>query len=338
MRSGAASSRPSIPFGPAVGPDGGATSRRTAVEHPLGTPLVIANPWAGRRDASILDRLRAALEAKGVRHEVVVTDRAGAATELAERAIDAGRRYLIALGGDGTVHEVINGMVDAERGTARGQGLVLGVVANGSGCDLVRTFGLDRDPETLAGHLATEDVLAIDLGRVRYVGPDGAPRVRVFANIAEVGFGGQVARTASRLPRRLGPGRYSVGIVAAWGAFRRVPARVEHDGGVHEAALCNVVIANGQFFGGGLHVAPRALPTDGRFNLQAWVGSPTDVLRASRQLRTGAHLSRSDVHEWQSSVVRVESARPLAVEADGEALGVGPASFDVLPRAIGLKL
>lgn len=308
------------------------------MEHPLGTPLIIANPSAGRGGASTLARLRAALTERGVDHEVVVTDRAGAATALARTAVDAGRRFLVAVGGDGTVHEVVNGMVDADAGTAHAEGLVLGVVSSGSGCDLVRTFGLDRDPETLAAHLASTDVLPLDLGRVRYLGRDGSPQVRVFANIAEVGFGGQVARTAARLPRRLGPARYSVGIVATWGAFRRVPARVEHDGGVHEAALCNVVVANGQFFGGGMHVAPRALPTDGRLNLQAWVGSPTDVLRASRQLRTGAHLARPDVHEWQSVNVHVESRRPLAIEADGEALGLSPATFDVLPRVIGLKL
>lgn len=306
--------------------------------HPLGRPLVIANPSSGRGDASTLERLRAALDGVGLEHDLVVTEAPGAATRIARSAVEDGRRYVVAVGGDGTVHEIVNGLVDADAGRARAEGLVLGVVSAGSGCDLVRTFGLDRDPETLAPHLASSDVLPIDLGRVRFVGPDGAPAVRVFANIAEAGFGGQVARTAARLPRRLGPARYSVGIVATWGAFRRVPTRVVHDGGVHEGPVCNVVVANGQFFGGGMHVAPRALPTDGRMNLQAWVGSPTDVLRANRQLRTGAHLARPDVHEWQSARVSVEGVRPLALEADGEVLGASPATFDVLPRVIGLKL
>jgi diacylglycerol kinase (ATP) len=305
---------------------------------PFGVPLVIANPSAGRGGPATLDRLRRALDARDVAHDVVMTDAPGAATRIAREAVRSGRRYVVAVGGDGTVHEVVNGLVDAEAGRPHAEGLVLGVVSSGSGCDLVRTFGLDRDPEVLAGHLASDDVLPIDLGRVRLTGPDGRPTTRVFANIAEVGFGGQVARTAQRLPARLGPARYSVGIVATWGAFRRVPTRIVHDGGVHEGPVCNVVVANGQFFGGGMHVAPRALPTDGRFNLQAWVGSPTDVVRASRQLRTGAHLSRPDVHEWQSAEVTIEGTRTLAVEADGEPIGTGPARFDVLPRAIGFKL
>lgn len=305
----------------------------------LGRPLVIANPSAGRRDGTVLGRLRTALEALGVAHDLAVTDAPGAATTLARRAVEGdGRRYVIAVGGDGTVHEVVNGLVDAESGRARGDSPVLGIVSAGSGCDLVRTFGLDRDPETLARHLASDDVLPIDLGRVRFVGPDGRPEVRVFANIAEVGFGGAVARTAARLPARLGPARYSVGIVAAWGRFRRIPTRVSHDGGTIDEAVCNVVVANGQFFGGGMHVAPRALPTDGRFNVQSWVGSPTDVLRAGRQLRDGSHLARADVREWQSRRVEVEGRHPMALEADGELLGWAPATFDVLDRVIGLKL
>lgn len=323
---------------------GGPGRPRTArgedrVSGPLGRPLVIANPSAGRADGTVLGRLLRALEDVGLAHDLAVTDGPGVATTLARRAIaEEGRRYVIAVGGDGTVHEVVNGLVDAGTGRARGDSPVLGVVSAGSGCDLVRTFGLDRDPETLARHLATDDVLPIDLGRVRFVGLDGAPTTRVFANIAEVGFGGAVARTAARLPARLGPARYSVGIVAAWGRFRRVPTRLVHDGGTIEDAVCNVIVANGQFFGGGMHVAPRALPTDGRFNVQSWVGTPTDVLRASRQLRDGSHLSRSDVREWQSRRVEVAGDRPLALEADGELLGWSPATFDVLERVIGLKL
>lgn len=306
---------------------------------PFGTPLLVVNPRAGRRGTGTLAELAGALTARGVEPRVAVTSGPGDATVIARRAVeDEGVRLVVAVGGDGTVHEVVNGLVDAATGTLRGDDPVLAAVSDGSGCDLVRTFGLDRPPATLAGHLVTADVLPIDLGRVRHVGTDGRERTTLFANIAEAGFGGRVARTATHLPRRLGPARYGVGIVAAWGSFRRVPARVTHDGGVHEGRVCNVVVANGQFFGGGMQVAPRALPTDGRFNLQAWEGSPTDVVRAGRLLRDGSHLARSDVREWQSTAVTVESDEPLALEADGEVLGWTPAVFDVLPRVLRFKL
>ena len=306
---------------------------------PLGVPLLIANPTAGRRTGGVLARLRAALSERGVAHDLVTTTRRGHASEVAREAVERdGRTYVVAVGGDGTVHEVVNGLIDAATGTLRGADPVLGVVGNGSGCDFVRTFGLDRSPEVLADHLATDATMRIDLGRVEVEGPDGRRRSRVFANIAEVGFGAEVVARSSRLPRRLGPSRYAVGVVATWGRFRRIPMSVAVDGGTHTGPVCNVLVANGQFYGGGLMVAPRAIPDSGRYNVQTWGGTPTDVLRFAKLLRTGLHLSRADVREWQSQAVTVETSRPVRVEADGELLGCSPARFDILPSILRLKL
>jgi diacylglycerol kinase (ATP) len=308
------------------------------VSHPFGRPLLIANPAAGGGRNPALPRLQAAMRTLGLDHDLVVTEHAGHATAPAREAVEGGRRYLVAVGGDGTVHEVVNGMVDAPAGRARRDDLVLGVVGAGSGCDLVRTFGLDRSPEVLAGHLASDHALPIDLGRLRLTGLDGEPRTVVFANVAEAGFGGTVVQVSARLPHQLGPARYAAAIVVAWGRFRRRETTVTVDGGTTTEPVCNVVLANGQFFGGGLHVAPRALPTDGRFNVQSWGGTPTDVIRATRLLRTGSHLKRDDVREWQSTTVTVDGPEPLVVEADGEVLGATPLSADVLPKVIALKI
>jgi YegS/Rv2252/BmrU family lipid kinase len=309
------------------------------VHHPtLGPSLVIANPHAGRRGGDELARLLAALESHGIVPRVELTRCAGDATRIAREAVTGGIRYLIAVGGDGTVHEVLNGLIDPETGEHHGDDPVLGVVSSGSGCDLVRTFGLDRSPEVLARHLAGPATHRIDVGRIRLLAADGSSTVRLFLNIAEVGFGGAVAAAARRLPARLGPRRYTLGIVAAWGGFRRIPMEVSHDGGVVEDMLCNVVVANGQFFGGGLKVAPRSLPDDGRFDLQAWGGSVTDVVRAARQLRVGSHLERPDVRSWPTATVTVRAEVAMPVEADGELVGWSPASFDILPRALQLKV
>lgn len=308
--------------------------------HPLGVPLLIANPSAGRRTGDVLGRLRAALSARSIDHDLVTTNRRGHATEVTRNAVERdGRTYLVAVGGDGTVHEVVNGLVDTAAGTLRGADPVLGVVGNGSGCDFVRTFGLDRSPELLADHLATDATMHVDLGRVEVAAADGERRTRhVFANIAEVGFGAEVVARSARLPRRLGPSRYAVGVVATWGRFRRIPMTVTVDGSTRTEAVCNVIVANGQFYGGGLMVAPRAIPNDGRYNVQTWGGTPTDVIRFTKLLRTGRHLSRSDVREWQSQRVTVETSRPARVEADGELLGRSPAGFDILPGILRLKL
>jgi diacylglycerol kinase (ATP) len=306
---------------------------------PFGPPLLIANPLAGAGKQAVLPRLSAALRARGVEHETATTEGRGHATQLAREAVEeGGRRYVVAIGGDGTVHEVVNGLVDATTGQLRGEDPVLGIVAGGTGCDLTRTFGLDRSPEVLAGHLAGDQTVRIDLGRVHLVGPGGDPRTLLFANVAEAGYGGLVTDLANRLPRRLGTARYALAIVGAVSRFKLVNTAVTVDQGTTEEPLSNVVVANGQFFGGGLHVAPRALPYDGRFNVQVWRGRPLDVLRAAPELRRGAHLSRSDVREWQSTTVEVDADRPLLIEADGEVLGTTPAAFDLLPNVLRLKI
>jgi diacylglycerol kinase (ATP) len=305
---------------------------------PFGPPLLIANPLAGAGREAVLPRLSAALHARGIGHDTATTAGPGHATELAREAVETGRRYVVAIGGDGTVNEVVNGLVDAATGELRGDDPVLGIVAGGTGCDLTRTFGLDRSPEVLAEHLDGEQTVRMDLGRVRLVGPDGQPCVRLFANVAEAGYGGLVTDLANRLPRRLGTARYALAIIGAVTRFRLVNSAVTVDQGTTEEPLSNVVVANGQFFGGGLHVAPRALPYDGKFNVQVWRGKPLDVLRAAPELRKGAHLSRPDVREWQSSIAEVDADRPLLIEADGEVLGTTPATFEVLPNVLRLKI
>lgn len=306
---------------------------------PFGPMLVIANPVAGRGRNAVLPRLVRALTAAGLAHQVEPTRGPGHATELARAAVtERGLRYVVAVGGDGTVHEVVNGLVDVERGIAHRDDLVLGVVAGGSGCDFLRTFGLDRSPEVLARHLATETTMPIDLGRVRLAGADGQPLARVFANIAEAGWGAEVTQRANRLPRLFGPGRYVIATLSATGAMRQVATTVTIDHTSTTEPVSEVVVANGQFFGGGMKVAPRALPDDGRFNVQTWRARPADVLRELPKVRAGEHLERPDIREWQSTTVEVAGQERLLVEADGEVLGHTPATFDVLPGVLAMKI
>ena len=304
----------------------------------FGTPLLIANPAAGNNGKSLLQRLVDALRGAGVDPDVLITSASQNGRQLAREAADAGRKLIVAVGGDGTVHEVVNGLIDGATGTVRGDDPVLAVVCTGSGSDLVRTFGLDRRPEILVDHLLTDDVIELDVGRALVRDANGGDQIHLFLNVAQAGLGAQVVSTAAHLPRRLGRGRYGAAIALEAPRFRRRPTRVRVDSGSRTDPICNVVVANAQFFGGGLHVAPRALPTDGKFNVQTWGGHPVDMLSARAQLRRGTHLARDDVREWQSTKVTVTAARPLPVEADGEMLGTTPASFDVLERVLKFKL
>lgn len=298
-------------------------------------PLLIAHPDQRRRRDAVLVRLERALRGAGWSPDVVLTGGAGEGTRLARRAVEqSGRRFVVAVGGDDVVHDVVNGLVDARSGEPRGDDVVFGAVAGRDGCDFLRTFGLDLEPERMVRHLTGERRLGVDLGRVRYLDHDGRRQVRLFANVAEAGYGGVVRAVAGRLPRLLGRARYLTAALLAVQRAERVEAAVAVDHHTVREPLSNVVVANGQFFAGGLQVAPRALPDDGSFNVQCWRPEPRDVFAMLPRLRVGDHLGTGEVREYQSTTVRIRTRRPLTLEADGEVLGTTPADFDVLPSVL----
>jgi diacylglycerol kinase (ATP) len=246
------------------------------------------------------------------------------------------RRQVLAVGGDGTVQEVVNGMFAGAE--PLNPDAVLAVASSGSGCDFIRTFGLNRPPAVLARHFATEDVLPVDAGRATFVDRDGRAAERLFVNIAEVGFGAEAVRLAERLPRALGRFRY---LFAAWGAIRRMTrpeATVVLGHTTQVRPLVNLVVANAQFFGGGMKVAPRALPDDGKFNVQLYFGPRSQVFVLTQKIYRGEHLPNPQISEYQSPIVEVTSSEALPVEADGELLGSTPATFSLLEKTLRLKI
>lgn len=303
----------------------------------FGRPRLVVNPQAGNgAGARNLPELTNALTDHGVDFDVAETTRPGDATRLAREALDAGQRYVVAVGGDGTVQEVLNGLFDGQ--TPVDEEAVLGVAAAGSGCDFSRTFGLDRSPEIVARHLASESFMPIDVGVVAYTGFDGNPATRLFANIAEVGYGAEVVRRAGRYPRWFGRFRYLVGAYGAIRGLTRQEATVAVARTEKTVPVVNLVVANGQFFGGGMKVAPRALPDDGRFNVQIFHGQRSQLFMMTTKIYRGEHLPHPDITEYNSERVTFAPGDPMLIEADGELLGTTPATFTLLPRAVRLKV
>lgn len=307
---------------------------------PFGPVCLVVNARAGggRRPASSLRRITEALDFAGLEHEVEFTSGGGDATRIARQRLQAGCRFLVAVGGDGTVHEVVNGMLDGA-GRSLAHGAVLGVVAAGSGCDYVRTFGLPSRAADAVGHLTGDRVVRVDVARIHYVDPAGAPASRCFVNIAEVGLGASTAQRAIRLPRRLGQSRYLVAFWAVLPSYRPGAARIDVDGAVaHDGRAVNVVAANCRYFGGGMQVSPRSQPSDGQLELLVFTGRKTDSFTMLPRVYRGRHVPHRNIVELTGRRFRIESASALDVEADGEVLGTTPVSIDVLPGALTLKV
>jgi diacylglycerol kinase (ATP) len=304
---------------------------------PFGELLAIVNPRAGRgRVGEGLPDLERSLLARGLRYRIVETAGPGDAVRLAREAIESGTRFLVAVGGDGTVHEVVNGMFAA--GRERAEGAVLGVVAAGSGCDLVRTFGLPGDATRAGSHLAGENAYPLDIGRIRFATPDG-DHERYFVNVAEAGLGGAVALRAERLPRSLGQSRYFLGFWLTLPRYPLAQVRVSAGRQVYEGPAYAIIVGNAQFYGGGMRISPRSYPGDGVLDVLVFKGPKSDAFTLLPQIYRGGHLPHDHIEEFRvRDEVTIEADRPLPIEADGEFLGTTPATVSVLAHPILMKL
>ncbi len=303
---------------------------------PFGRLVIIANPSSGRgRSEAKLRVIESMLRDWGLDYRIVRTVGPGHAAEAAAEALRGGDRFLVAAGGDGTVHEVVNGMLAGDRPIAADA--VLGVLATGSGCDFVKSFGIPGDAVRAARRLTGDAVRAIDVGKVTFAG-GGATTVRYFANIAEAGLGGSVVARASRLSGVFGTTRYFFGFWLTLPRFRPATVRLDADGQAFEWLAPNVVVANCRFYGGGMQISPKSRPDDGRLDVLVMTGPKSDAYTTLPKVYRGTHLPHRNIAELRVSRVTVETDAPYPIEADGEVLGTTPATFELIPAALRLKV
>ena len=303
----------------------------------FGPLLLIAAPAVNKGGVGReLPALRAALDARDMEHHVMEVTGPSEAAEAAAEALGQGVRYVVAAGDDPVINGVVRGLLDQD-GVPRRDDVVLGLAWPGTGADFPRTFGLDRRPDVVARHLASEHTMPIDVGLVDLTGPEGRPVRRLFVNVAEVGWGAHLVRLTVKL-RRLG----RVGhLLAACGAIRTLDRQETAVTVAHASPtlpVTELVVANGQFVNDAMKVAPRALPDDGKFNVQVFTGDRSQVFLMTQRIYLGEHLPHPQIVEWQSPTVSVAPPNPLPVAADGLLLGTTPARFQVAHRVLRLKI
>lgn len=286
----------------------------------------VVNPRAGRRGISLDDVQRGAVE-HGLDARFHQSTSIDDLRSLVAAAVDDGIDRFVAVGGDGTVHHVVDAALP-RIGTDRR--LSLAVVPTGSGSDFIRTFG--RAADTLDDGLArlvTPDPYPIDIGRI-----EGGFGVVHFVNAANAGIAGASAATAERLPRIIGPAKYTMGFWLSLPRFR--PSAIDVTIGRHRwsGSAINVVVANGQFFGGGLNIAPRASLVDGMFDVQVFSGPRRNAFVIMPRLVFGSHLTHPAVRRYIGGEVALTCPPDWPIEADGEQLGTGPVTISMLRGAV----
>ena len=299
---------------------------------PYGPMVLVTNPRAGRgRTRQALPELRRCLEERGLHYDIAFTQGPGDGTRLARSALQGGSRFVVAVGGDGTLHEVVNGMLHEDRAVR--DDAVLGVVATGTGSDFVKTFGMPALPSHAAAHLDGPESFPIDVGKIT-----ASAGTRYFANVAQVGLGAKVAARAASLPGFVGALRFPLAFWLEVVRFAPAEVRVDLVDRAVERRARNVVVANGQFFGAGMKIAPKAAPTDGLLDVQVQHPSLGEAIAIMPRVYRGEHVPHTEITEAKRTRVAVEAERPLPVEADGERVGETPASFEVLRDALRLKV
>ena len=270
----------------------------------------------------------------GLTGEALFSEQPRHLRELARDAVAGGARLVVAVGGDGTVNEVVNGILEAG-------GAELAVVPRGTGGDFVRTFGIPSRLEDAVEVAVNGDLRTIDAGRATYRSWTGPEESSFFANIASAGMSGAVAKRTNETTRAPLGGKvaYLWSTIAVFARWQNCELRVTVGEETRSGRMYDVIVANCRYLAGGMRIAPEAEPDDGLFDVLL-IGdvSKVDLVLTLPRIYRGTHLPHPKAELLRGAVVTVESDEPLPVELDGEQPGTTPVRFEVVSGAIRLRV
>lgn len=312
----------------------------------MSSPLVIVNP----KSASGATRENWAATAADLRahfgpFSVAFTRGPGDGTRIAKEAAQRGRKFIIACGGDGTINEVVNGIVQS------GEDCELGVLPSGTGGDFRRTLGMPHTNRDAAAALRDGVTKTIDVGKVTFDDHDGNVTSRYFVNVSSAGLAADVIRRVKSakvfdwLPVEQLRGKANFAVSTLKEIIEIEPSilRVKFDDGdEHTLQTIAFCVANSRFFGGGMLIAADAKPDDGLFDIVniGDIGTIRLVLNAHTLYRgTLANLDEVKVTRARKiEISAAEPAREIRIETDGELPGRLPAVYEIFPRVLRVRV
>ena len=301
---------------------------------------IIVNPHsANGRTGKIWNIIEAEIRKHIPEFDAAFTTAPDDATEIACRALRDGSDFIVVVGGDGTTNEVVNGFFNGDR--LINNEAVLGIICVGTGADFVKTLGIPRTIPEAAAVLGGKSFIRCDVGRIRCRNRSGGEIERYFINIADFGIGGEVVDRVNRTTKIFGGfASFFIGMLRAALSYRNQPVEIViDDKPIGERIVKNIVVANGQYFGGGMRIAKDARLDDGLFEviILGDLGM-IETLRMLRRMYSGDIIGVNKVERFQARTLKATASGRILLDVDGEQIGMLPASFEILPACISVKV
>ena len=279
-------------------------------------------------------RIRQLLDKHGILYEPHLTSRRLHASIIARNKINEGHSKIIVVGGDGTMNEVINGVFAQRR--IHTTEVMLGMISVGTGNDWARMFNIPSDYEGAILTIKQQKTFIQDAGLVNYR-RNGKEWKRYFINIAGMGFGARVVERSNRMKDqgKSGPFLYFYNIFYSLLKYRSQQAEIDIDGMTMDRRIFSLNVGIGKYNGGGMIQVPHAIVDDGLYSITLIkkIGK-LNVLANIKRLYNGSITNHSRVETFMGKTVQIAGPDLLKVETDGETLGHGPMSFQIIPRSV----
>ncbi len=270
--------------------------------------------------------------------DFLVSEYAQHAMELSFQAAQNGATHIICVGGDGSLNEVVNGIIKTrDDGEIKGSEIQVGILPRGTGNDFARTVDVSLNLPVLKKYIDEGSYRQIDLGLVHYQNTNNETSSRYFINIADVGIGGMIAQKLTTASKFLGAVFiYQKAILGALITYKNKPVRLKTDNFEYEGKIRALLVANGKYIGGGLGLAPDALQDDGLFSIVvAGEISVFDYLKNLGNMRKCKRINHPEMKYYSAREARIESlSEPLPIDMDGEFIGYSPLTVTIVPKAL----
>jgi diacylglycerol kinase (ATP) len=294
----------------------------------------IVNPLAGAgKTAKKWPQIKELMQSLKLDFGYTLTEAPQHAVEIARTMATKGCRFLIAIGGDGTINEVVNGLYQANCLSES----KVGIICTGTGADYIRTLGIPRALDDACQLLKNPKTRLVDIGVIEY-SDQGREIKRLFVNFAGLGFDAEVVKATNKTFKAMGTmSSYLMGLLFTLFSYRNINVSVMIDGRVEKRKIVTMLMGQGKYAGGGMMTTPNANPYDGLFDVLIVDNmSKLDLLWSLPRIYKGTHLTHHKVSIRRLNEIKIFTEGKVCIQADGDLIGDTPARFYVLPAALNI--